>query len=496
MQACLLLKNAIRLINDGNLIDQVILHPFGCSVPPDIIQSILNMDRAGKTIQTDAIPVPELERKVIRRGTDFQYHRICGRTMYRAGRNQKMIMPLCRKVIDIPICRERDFSSRCSFQIFSHLFPINSLFQSEIYACRFLCVKNVIAFILCICHAEMRTDIFCQRMYLQRKILSSDRIKKVESNREFRAETAIVLHAEKLDRLIKDQIHRRNLDPDIVKTEIEAVLFGNTVKAPCIVRFILRQSTDLFHPLAAPYTGIKIRYKSERLPGNLSEAFAKSFSGHHFQMSFLIGVQEPVYLFKDLHFTFVRNAPLNEISSLYFPEGILVVIGLLKIRHPSAVTQLYLPPGQVAIDQRVGRMDQSGSNPVDTYPPVLRNPALYTLYGFTVNKIFHSAVEHDASDSVIGQMRCHLLRELFSVRKDILAVDKDVRIVAFADKIPDFIGYSRIALHCKNVIFFLPQAGKIILYRIFRVYFAVKILYDSFGFFIVMSGHHFHLSQS
>jgi hypothetical protein len=65
------------------------------------------------------------------------------------------------------------------------------------------------------------------------------------------------------------KVDGRNLNPHIPKPQIEAVFLGDPVKAPGIVLLTLIQIANLFHPLAAPHSRVKVRYDPEGLPCSL-----------------------------------------------------------------------------------------------------------------------------------------------------------------------------------------------------------------------------------
>ena len=360
--------NVLRMIENFKAVDQVLFYPLSRSLPADILHAVVDMDRARTTVQSQPVPIPKLKGEIIRSGTDFQDHYIGAGTMDRAGRNQKMVMLLRGKSIDILFCRKRICSLLCFAKILFHFFRIDSILQTKIYNCTFCCIQNVVTLVLCISHSVMRADIFCQRMHLQRQILSPDCIKEIKSDRELRTESAIILHTQQLFRLIQDEIHSGDLNSNIREPQVQTVFFRHTVETPGIIVFFRGKTADLFHPLAAPDSRVKIRHQPEGPASDLSEPFADSFGEDQLWIIRDIGIQKPVDLLKYFHLSLIGKPPFDKVSSFYFPERVFIIVLLFEIRHSSAVTKGDLPSCKVTVDQRIRSFYKTCTYTVNKHP--------------------------------------------------------------------------------------------------------------------------------
>src|SRR6202007_849201 len=91
VEPCALLAPTQTLAHRFNPINQVSPNPVRVTVPNNVCQAVLEMNWSWQTVQTEPIPVPQLECKNIRRCAYFQNHAVSARAMDGPRRNQKMV---------------------------------------------------------------------------------------------------------------------------------------------------------------------------------------------------------------------------------------------------------------------------------------------------------------------------------------------------------------------------------------------------------------------
>src|SRR6516162_8634438 len=129
-------------------VNQVVPHPVGGSIPLDVFEAMLQMDRAGTAIQAETAPIPELEREDIRSRADLENHAVAPRTVNGACGNKKVIMLPGGPEIDILFCAETALAGLSGSQLGRHLRPVDSFTQAEIDSSVGRRVQEVIALIL------------------------------------------------------------------------------------------------------------------------------------------------------------------------------------------------------------------------------------------------------------------------------------------------------------------------------------------------------------
>src|ERR1043166_5119661 len=126
-------------------------------------------------------------------------------------------------------------------------------------------------------HAEMMLDVFRQRMHLERKIASANRIQKIEADRKFISKSRMHGFAQQRLRMREYQVNRWNFQCLISKAKQEAVLFGDAIEAPTIVRRVSVEVTCRLHPLAAPRRRIEERHDTKWSGQSVPESAPHSF---------------------------------------------------------------------------------------------------------------------------------------------------------------------------------------------------------------------------
>src|SRR4051794_21424545 len=81
VQACTLFAPSVALRDLFECIDQVALHPFGSPIPLNVMQTVLEVDRPGQSVQTDSAPIPHFECEDIWSRADLQNHTVLSRTV-------------------------------------------------------------------------------------------------------------------------------------------------------------------------------------------------------------------------------------------------------------------------------------------------------------------------------------------------------------------------------------------------------------------------------
>jgi len=90
------------------------------------------------------------------------------------------------------------------------------------------------------------------------RLVTLSRVEEIEADRELRSESRIDFLAEQFTRMKERKIDRGNLDASVPKSEKQAVFLGNTIETPCVIRSILGEVANFFHPVSAPRARIEI----------------------------------------------------------------------------------------------------------------------------------------------------------------------------------------------------------------------------------------------
>ena len=182
-----------------------------------------------------------------------------------ACRDQEVVVLLRGDLVDILLSVKRRFTLLRLLQRRDQVGDLYAFLQSQVYAGAFLRVQNVVALVLGISHSELPVNVFCGRVDLQRQVLPSHCIQKVEADRELRAKARVHFFPQQFLRVPEDQVHGRHLQDRSVEVKAYAVLFRHSVEAPRVIGLVRVQSAHLLHPLPAPHSGVKIGNDPERL---------------------------------------------------------------------------------------------------------------------------------------------------------------------------------------------------------------------------------------
>ncbi len=149
-----------------------------------------------------------------------------------SGGNQEMIVLLCRDAVDeffrVKLPGLLRFSQRGD-----HLVGVYAGLDAQIDRSIALRngVKDIVAFVLRIVHAEILLDVLGERMHLKREVLSADGIEEVKADGELRAEARVYPFAEQRAGLGRRRILRGDLHHRAALFEQQAVLLRHAVKA-------------------------------------------------------------------------------------------------------------------------------------------------------------------------------------------------------------------------------------------------------------------------
>ena len=259
-------------------------------------------------------------------------------------------MLLSRNLVDELLRVKRRAAPLRLLQFRNHVGDLYALFQTQVDAGALFRIQDVIALVLRVGHAKIPMNIVCRRVHLQRQVLATDRIQKVEPYRELRAEPRVHFGAQQRLRMTEDQVHGRHLQHGPIEVKADAVLLRHTVKAPCVVVHFRIQPAYLLHPLASPDPGVKIRNNPERSRDLLPKCLLKEIAPDHHIVIVPVGVDEILHLVHEGHLPLVRNAPLQKIPLLEFLQYIFVRLVREIARHAGTVAQLDLPAAHVRID--------------------------------------------------------------------------------------------------------------------------------------------------
>src|SRR4051812_19984889 len=75
-----------------HVVDQLAARERGVAVPLDVAQAMVEVHGSRPSVQTEAIPVPQLEREDVRRRTDLEDHPVATTAEHRAGRDQEVVV--------------------------------------------------------------------------------------------------------------------------------------------------------------------------------------------------------------------------------------------------------------------------------------------------------------------------------------------------------------------------------------------------------------------
>ena len=155
-------------------------------------------------------------------------------------------------------------------------------------------------------------------------------------------------------RMRKNQINRGNFHSCIAEAEQQAVLLRNAVETPRMVGTVERKIAHLFHPVAAPWSGIEIGRHAERPLRGGAQSAAEIVPADHLRQRGFICVQQEIEPWQQLFLQTVRRTPLYKISAFIFSTVSVFRVAESKISDLfSAPALLYLPTRNIGIDDQI-----------------------------------------------------------------------------------------------------------------------------------------------
>ena len=370
-----------------------------------------------------------------------------------------MIVFFYRDFVDIFFRRERFFSFFCCTKIALHLRLIHIFLQTEIDERLFLLIRieQIIAFILCVRHTKFFVDIFRQRMYLQGKILASHSIEQVKPDRKLCAEPAVHTLTEQLMRCIQNKILRRNLQHFSADFQIQTVLLRDTVKAPGEVFLRSIKTEVFFHPLTAPHARIKVRLHTKWFSGKLGKRTSEGISGCENRHIFFLCIKKIRKSLISFFFITVCQTPFDEKASLIFGKNRIITVGTVPVRHSRTVTKLYLPAGQIAVNQKICFCEQLCRGSDENHKTALH--CFDFSFGFFQFFFFKPGIDrfvaHNAKNTVVRNIILKFLPERLLIFGTFLSVKDAIRLQCFCQPENFFFPYAGIQIKCQNTFFLL-----------------------------------------
>src|SRR5487761_458725 len=81
MQTRLLFPPSLAFADRPEPVDEILACPFGSAVPLNVCKAVFDVNRTGRPVETHAAPVPQLERKNVRRRADFENQAVAAGTV-------------------------------------------------------------------------------------------------------------------------------------------------------------------------------------------------------------------------------------------------------------------------------------------------------------------------------------------------------------------------------------------------------------------------------
>src|SRR6516164_267594 len=244
-------------------------------------------------------------------------------------------------------------------------------------------------------------------MHLKRKIAPIHGIEEVKADRELGAEARVNGFPEQLVGMREDQVDGWNLHAHIAETEQQAVLFRNTVKAPCVVLHLSRQIADFFHPLAAPRTWIEKRNYSKRPGRSAPQTFGMLCSCDHLRLVALVRIEQEVELRKEAILVAIGRSPIYKEGALVLERRPFVEVGQAEVADLACTLPLLdLPPRQVAVHQQVpfiGEERCPSTNYEHQAGSRLQFPAFLAELAL-VKEFRELIVVHEAENGIVAQI--------------------------------------------------------------------------------------------
>ncbi len=106
VQSGALFLDAFFFAKDFEPVAELRHHERSRPLPLDDLLSPFHVDGTRFSVQSESVPVPELEGKNVGRGADFEHHGVASRAVDCSARYQEMVVPVRGKIVHIFIGRE------------------------------------------------------------------------------------------------------------------------------------------------------------------------------------------------------------------------------------------------------------------------------------------------------------------------------------------------------------------------------------------------------
>ena len=134
VQTCTFFAPSVVL---GDRLEAVAVVPYyfvRIALPVDNVRGVADVDGPWFPVEAHASPVPHLEGEDVGSSADFQHHGSCARAVYRAARNQVMVVLASREPVDVAFGIERRSLLLSRVEGRNHFLGIDALLYSEIDA--------------------------------------------------------------------------------------------------------------------------------------------------------------------------------------------------------------------------------------------------------------------------------------------------------------------------------------------------------------------------
>src|SRR5258706_16085432 len=149
------------------------------------------MDWAWRAVQPEPPPVPHFEGEDVRSGADLKDHAVLARAMRSSSGNQKVVVLLGGKPIEVLVGVELNCALLRLQQVGHHLLAIDVLLCAEINTPSLPRIQHVVTLILGIVDPKLLLNVLGQRMHLKREIAAFHRVEKIEADRELGSKTGM-----------------------------------------------------------------------------------------------------------------------------------------------------------------------------------------------------------------------------------------------------------------------------------------------------------------
>src|ERR1700688_1118236 len=147
------------------------------------------MDGAWSAVQAEPSPVPHFEGEDIRGRADFKHHAVLARAVRSSGRNQKVVVLLGGKPIDVLVGVKLNCALLRLQQVSRHLLAIDVLFQPQVYTRSLARIQKVVTLILGIVDSKPLLNLLRQRVHLKGEITALHSVEKIKADGELGSTT-------------------------------------------------------------------------------------------------------------------------------------------------------------------------------------------------------------------------------------------------------------------------------------------------------------------